>query len=195
MSSSDASQAVGKICPYCRTTIEPGLAVVICPQCGLPHHADCWEENGRCTTFGCQGGAPATAAPPPEDRRYLQERPCPVCGFIMRPHETTCPYCRNNIFTPRTPARGSLPRGSGAHLPHRGRMVLAAGVLSLVMCCALFGLAAWTMANEDLRAMNAGVMDESGRAATEVGRVLGITSVGLTLIVLLGLLLRLAAGI
>ena len=39
----------------------------VCPECGIPHHAECWEENGGCTTFGCRaaphrGPAPAPAA-------------------------------------------------------------------------------------------------------------------------------------
>ena len=54
--------------------------------------------------------------------------------------------------------------------------MLAYGILS-VMCCALFGVAAWAMGNEDLAAMNAGLMDGAGRATTEVGRILGIVGV------------------
>ncbi len=26
-----------------------------CSVCKVPHHRECWEENGGCTTFGCQG--------------------------------------------------------------------------------------------------------------------------------------------
>lgn len=47
------------VCPYCRGAIEqdePGT--VHCPGCGTPHHADCFEENGGCTVFGCSA-APA----------------------------------------------------------------------------------------------------------------------------------------
>ena len=25
-----------------------------CPACKVPHHQECWEENGGCTTFGCR---------------------------------------------------------------------------------------------------------------------------------------------
>ena len=28
--------------------------MVQCRACQVPHHRDCWEENGGCTTFGCQ---------------------------------------------------------------------------------------------------------------------------------------------
>src|SRR6185437_7006266 len=41
-------------CPYCRTAFEqPELVKIYCPGCGMPHHEDCFEENGGCTVFGC----------------------------------------------------------------------------------------------------------------------------------------------
>jgi TM2 domain-containing membrane protein YozV len=47
------------VCPYCRAAIEPDEAqTVLCSGCGTPHHADCFEENGGCTVFGCSA-APA----------------------------------------------------------------------------------------------------------------------------------------
>ncbi len=47
------------VCPYCRGSIEQDEAQsVLCPGCGTPHHADCFEENGGCTVFGCSA-APA----------------------------------------------------------------------------------------------------------------------------------------
>ena len=48
---------VGKKCPYCLSQIKPQGQMVVCPECGIPHHPECWEENGGCTTWGC------TAAP------------------------------------------------------------------------------------------------------------------------------------
>ena len=66
----NAAEAVGETCPYCRFPIKAGEAVQICPSCGVAHHQDCWRENGGCTVYGCRsspamaGTAPAAAAPP-----------------------------------------------------------------------------------------------------------------------------------
>ncbi len=66
---------VGKTCPYCQTVIKPDTPVVVCPECGMPHHEDCWGENGGCTTFGCPGrdvpvpSMPAPSLPPPAHQR------------------------------------------------------------------------------------------------------------------------------
>ena len=46
--------------------------------------------------------------------------------------------------------------------PHRGSVILAFGILGFVGC-ALFGVAAWVMADNDLREMDRGYMDRSGR--------------------------------
>ncbi|MDO4571444.1 MAG: RING finger protein [Planctomycetia bacterium] len=49
-------QTIQKVCPYCGVPIEYDEAYVVCQLCQIPHHAPCWEENGRCTTYGCEGG-------------------------------------------------------------------------------------------------------------------------------------------
>lgn len=39
------------LCPYCISPLVGRLGN--CPECGTPHHVECWEGHGRCTTFGC----------------------------------------------------------------------------------------------------------------------------------------------
>ena len=46
---------IGKTCPYCKTTLTETDDIVVCDICEMPHHKDCWIENGSCTTFGCTG--------------------------------------------------------------------------------------------------------------------------------------------
>jgi len=43
----------GASCPYCRTAFESDDAIVVCSGCETEHHADCLQENGGCTVFGC----------------------------------------------------------------------------------------------------------------------------------------------
>ncbi|PYS68292.1 MAG: hypothetical protein DMF73_17120, partial [Acidobacteria bacterium] len=68
--------------------------------------------------------------------------------------------------------------------PHRGVIILAFGILGPVVC-QLFGVAAWVMANNDLKEMNRGYMDPSGRDLTQTGRILGMVATGLMAISLL----------
>ncbi|MFA5191591.1 MAG: DUF4190 domain-containing protein [Verrucomicrobiia bacterium] len=65
--------------------------------------------------------------------------------------------------------------------PHRGTLILVFGILSLVFCAPL-GIAAWIMGNGDLKQMDAGTMDPSGRSNTNAGRICGI--IGTVLLIL-----------
>ena len=65
--------------------------------------------------------------------------------------------------------------------PHRGTLILVFGILSIV-CCFIFGIIAWVMGNGDLREMNMGRMDPSGRGLTQAGKICGI--IGIVLIIL-----------
>ena len=71
--------------------------------------------------------------------------------------------------------------------PHRGTLVLVLGILSLVVCSPL-GIPAWIMGSNDLKEMDAGLMDPSGRDTTKAGRICGIIGTVLLLIsVVIGL--------
>lgn len=52
---SDSANISGKTCPFCQTLIKPNINVIVCDKCKTPHHEECWIENGKCTTFGCNG--------------------------------------------------------------------------------------------------------------------------------------------
>jgi TM2 domain-containing membrane protein YozV len=42
------------VCPYCRMPFDDSAPPMIyCTACGVPHHEDCYQENGGCTVFGC----------------------------------------------------------------------------------------------------------------------------------------------
>ncbi len=47
-----------QVCPYCRTAVDEGEGAKSCEGCGTPHHAECYEENGGCTVFGCKFAPP-----------------------------------------------------------------------------------------------------------------------------------------
>ena len=72
------------------------------------------------------------------------------------------------VQTPYQPAPGQVHEKW-----HRGRTVLTWGIVSLVACGPL-GIVAWVMGSRDLREMEQGIMDPSGRGATRAGKVMGI---------------------
>lgn len=82
--------------------------------------------------------------------------------------------------------------------PHRGTLILVLGILGLVVCGPL-GIAAWIMGSGDLKEMDAGTMDPSGRGNTNAGKICGIIATVLTIlgVLIFGVLfvLGFAAGV
>lgn len=84
------------ICPYCRYPIKHGSRIRRCSRCGTYHHAECWRENGGCTTYGCSR-APGRAS---------QELPiCPHCGERNNPSDRICWACNGDLRQPLVPER------------------------------------------------------------------------------------------
>ena len=65
--------------------------------------------------------------------------------------------------------------------PHRGVLILVLGILGIV-CCFICGIIAWVMGNGDMREMDAGRMDPSGRGLTQAGKICGMISVILLIV-------------
>ena len=148
------SLVIGKTCPYCQAPIKPGVNVVLCPVCGMPHHSECWAENGHsCTTFGCQG---RTAAGDTEQQREKGESvsvgspvhgdagfivPCPHCGVPNRLRRdrnmlstAACGSCHRPLSV--RPLEGKAPRPAVPADP-----VAIDGYSKFVIgCCLLSGL-------------------------------------------------------
>jgi len=78
--------------------------------------------------------------------------------------------------------------------PHRGTLILVLGILGLVICGPL-GIAAWIMGNGDLKQIDAGTMDASGRGMTNAGRICGMIATILLGISLLVGIAMLALGV
>lgn len=60
-------------------------------------------------------------------------------------------------------------------------MILVFGILGLVTC-PVFGIVAWILGNHDLREMDAGRMDASGRVIINGGRICGIVATVLLIV-------------
>lgn len=75
------------------------------------------------------------------------------------------------------------PAAPSGVLPHRGVLILVFGILGFVICF-IFGIVAWTMGSGDLKQMDAGLMDPTGRGLTQAGKILGMIATFLNLAVL-----------
>ena len=68
--------------------------------------------------------------------------------------------------------------------PHRGTLILVLGIVSLV-CCGFVGIPAWIMGNSDLKEIDAGRMDPTGRGMVNAGRICGMIATALMVVPLI----------
>lgn len=76
----------------------------------------------------------------------------------------------------------TVPGTPTASLPHRGGVILALGILSIVFGggCGIgliLGIVGWVMANRDIREMDEGIKDASGRGTVQAGKICSIIGV------------------
>ena len=80
-----------------------------------------------------------------------------------------------------------LSRRREHQAPHRATLVLIMGILAI--CCVapiITGTIAWILGNSDLKEMDAGRMDSSGRGQTQTGKTLGMVGVIINVVLILG---------
>jgi predicted Zn finger-like uncharacterized protein len=68
------------------------------------------------------------------------------------------------------------PRSKRDYVPHRGTLILVLGILSLTGLGIFTGLPAWIMGSGDMKQIRAGTMDPEGMSNTNIGRILGMIS-------------------
>jgi len=90
------AEVAEKICPYCQGKILAEEAVVHCSQCGVPHHEECWKENGGCTVYGCKGWAiwPGINLAPAQERTF---EPVDLTKLKSREFVLSCPVCKARV--------------------------------------------------------------------------------------------------
>jgi len=166
----------------------------------LGRQVRCVGCNGVFTATGdvpqFESAAVPLPVPTPIPRRSQgrqTSRPlCPCCHRPVGWTDLYCPYCslefEQEVAPDLTPGRRGAPRRDC--VTHRGSVIATMGNISLVVgglsvcLCGLgailsvpLGIVTWVMAHTDLEAMRSGIMDPTGREATETGRtgaILGI---------------------
>ncbi len=97
-------------------------------------------------------------------------------------------------FNPASPTPFGVPQGrprvgqysgggGGGMLPDRSVTVFVFGLIGLIIWCSFLGIPAWIMGSADLKEIDAGRRDPSGRGLTLAGMILGIIASILTILI------------
>lgn len=95
----------GYACPVCGKAFEENDDIVVCPECGAPHHRRCWEKEGRCGlstshssdfSWNKVRGNYSVYLPPDNGFASGRTKVCPKCNCKNDEKE---PFCRNCGFS------------------------------------------------------------------------------------------------
>ena len=87
---------IGHICPVCDKRFHADDDVVVCPECGTPHHRECYESLGHCANNDRHSeGYDYTA----EQHELPKIKKCPSCGKENDENSFFCKYCGASLTT------------------------------------------------------------------------------------------------
>ncbi len=87
----------GQTCPVCGRFFGEQDDIVTCPECGAPHHRECWRSEGQCHYAHLHG----------TDRKWHEEaaaekpttKQCPYCAFENPEFAEFCARCGKELST------------------------------------------------------------------------------------------------
>ena len=85
------------VCPYCRMPFEGAAPPrMFCSACAMPHHEDCYRENGGCTVFGCK------CAPADDPKLQVSQSDLRALSVPVQPYAPAqpLPYARSAYSGP-----------------------------------------------------------------------------------------------
>ena len=98
-SASSENSETKNICPVCCTIVDENDEAIICPDCKIKYHKDCWIDNNGCATYGCPSSG--CLAPPPsqigldECIEALQDNSENIT--TQSTESIVCPYCQTKL--------------------------------------------------------------------------------------------------
>lgn len=97
----------GSKCPYCGKAFAEGDDIVVCPECGTPHHRECYKENSACANEAKHSeNFEWKAVPVSSGARVHEPRPavsdgemtvCPTCGKDNPAGSRFCLSCGSRL--------------------------------------------------------------------------------------------------
>ena len=80
---------IGEKCPVCHKEFTAEDDIVVCPECGTPHHRDCYMLENRCANEELH----ARGEKWERKAKASRYRICPVCSFPNRITDAACQRC------------------------------------------------------------------------------------------------------
>lgn len=99
------SRYTGLLCESCKKPFTDNDDIVVCPDCGAPHHRSCYEAQGHCALqdkhsekFVWQAHRPDAES----QQRQASSNICPHCNAANPPQGRYCQMCGTPLENPGT---------------------------------------------------------------------------------------------
>ncbi|MBQ3416635.1 MAG: DUF2628 domain-containing protein [Ruminococcus sp.] len=100
---------LGKKCPVCDRYFHANDDVVVCPDCGTPHHRECYEKENRC--FNADRHNDGYDFNTDTDNSATLDNVCPNCGEHNEKDAFFCKHCG----VPMTKEQAGYQRQNGPY--------------------------------------------------------------------------------
>lgn len=103
---------IGYKCPVCDKYFHVGDDVVVCPECGTPHHRECYQSLGRCANAdkhkdGYDYQQDVVNESSDNNSNFIE---CKKCGFKNDSDAFFCNKCGNALFEVKTEQQNQNPQ-------------------------------------------------------------------------------------
>ena len=82
---------IGKKCPVCDKYFHADDDIVVCPECGTPHHRECYENLGHCVNKELHAEGYDYSEQSEESAEKIKK--CPNCGHPNDENSFFCKHC------------------------------------------------------------------------------------------------------
>lgn len=100
----------GTSCPVCGKPFAEEDDVVVCPECGAPHHRECYWEQGHCAYEDRHRESFSFDTPQPGEEAPTALR-CPRCGADNPVGQAICSVCGTSLAPSAEQPRGEFSEG------------------------------------------------------------------------------------
>ena len=88
-----------QVCDVCGNAFDKNSDVFVCPDCGTPHHRECWHKLGHCVNQDKHRSG--FEWQPVKQEAAASSITCTKCGSIMPEGTLFCENCGNALANPQ----------------------------------------------------------------------------------------------
>lgn len=113
---------IGEKCVACGEVFAEGDDIVVCPECGSPHHRACYKAENKCANSALHGTdeswqSSAETKPEPEERKFVV---CSACHFPNSLEAETCVRCGADLTSEDDDGEETEEMSFGVPRPYLG---------------------------------------------------------------------------